>query len=76
MLKIKDFEKNIPIIQDKYELETEADCDYEMGIDWAMSFKDGVFIDLYNGKIFGVDASDLDLLYDLIQDGLVEKVEK
>ena len=77
MLKIKDKEKLQEII-DKYDLEYEADSDYWEGYNYAVYFKDGIFIDVTNEdnlEIFGVDNSKLDLLYDLIKDGLVEKVD-
>ena len=75
MLKI-DKEKLQEIIK-KYDLEYEADRDYWEGINYAMYYKDGVFIDVTNEdniKIYGLYCSNLDLLYDLIKDGLVEKV--
>ena len=78
MLKIKDKEKLHEIIK-KYDLEYESDSDYWEGYNYAMYFKDGVFIDVTNEDnitIYGVDCSNLDLLYDLIKDGLVEKVEE
>lgn len=77
MLKI-DKEKLQEIIE-KYDLEYEADSDYWEGINYAMYFKDGVFIDVTNEDnitIHGIDCSELDLLYDLIKDGLVEKVDQ
>ena len=78
MLKIKDKNK-VDEIVDKYNMEYEADSDYESGWCYATYFKDGVFIDVTdeeNITLHGVDASNLDLLYDLIKDGLVEKVEE
>jgi hypothetical protein len=77
MLKIKDKEKLQEIIK-KYDLEYEADSDYWEVYNYAMYYKDGIFIDVTNEdnlEIYGVDNSKLDLLYDLIKDGLVEKVE-
>ena len=76
MLKIKDKEKMREIIT-KYDLEYDADSDYESGWHYATYSKDGVFIDVTNEDniiIYGIDASNLDILYDLIKDGLVEKV--
>lgn len=77
MLKIKDKEKIKEVIE-KYDLEYEADSDYESGWHYATYSKGGVFIDVTyddNLTIYGIDASELDLLYDLINDGLVEKVQ-
>ena len=77
MLKIKDKEKLHKIIE-KYDLEYDADSDYESGWCYATYSKDGVFIDVTdeeNITLYGIDASNLDLLYDLIKDGLVEKVD-
>lgn len=78
MLKIKDKEKLNKILE-KYDLEYEADSDYEMSWYYAIYFKDGVFIDVTdenNIVVCGIDNSKLDLLYDLIQDELVEKVQE
>lgn len=38
--------------------------------------KGGVFISERNKEIYGVDVSNLDLLYDLIKADLVEKVDE
>lgn len=76
MLKIKD---NIDLkeLDEKYNLETEIiDGDYEYDVPGDIEhFKDGVFISELNKKIYGIDVSDLDLLYDLIKADLVEKVD-
>ena len=79
MLKIKDYkrdEEKFDELVKKYGLDTEADSDYESGWSYYVAFDDGVFIDYYKGEIYGIDHSSLDLLYDLIKDGLVEKVHK
>lgn len=50
---------------------------YECGISYAIYCKDGITIDVSdedNIKIYGIDCSDLDILYDLIKADLVEKV--
>lgn len=60
-------------IQQKYNLEIEADCDCLEGWSYALAYKGGVFIDLSTGYIEGIEASDLTLLYDLIKDGVVKK---
>ena len=77
MLKIKDnvdFEKIIK----KYNLNYEADSDYEAGWHYA-SYDDGnIFFDVSDNKnvfICGQDNTRLDLLYDLIRADLVEKVD-
>lgn len=78
MLKIKDKEKLNEIIE-KYDLEYDADSDYESGWCYAEYFKDGTFIDVTdenNIAIHGIDSSNLDLLYDLIKADLVEKIEE
>ena len=77
MLKIEDKEKLQEIIK-KYDLEYEADCDYEGGWHYAVYYKGGVFIDVWdeeNIRVYGIDDSDLDLLYDLTKDGVVKKVK-
>ena len=74
-LKIKD---NIDLkeLKIKYGLAYDSDSDYECGWSYETLDKDGVFIDLKNRQIYGIDATSLVLLYDLIQAGLVEKVEE
>ena len=78
MLKIIDKEKLHEIIE-KYDLEYDADSDYESGWRYATYSKGGVFIDVTdeeNITLYGIDASNLDLLYDLTKDGIVKKVEE
>ena len=79
MLKIKDYkepnEERFNELVKKYNLETYADSDCESDWSYYIGFDGGVFIDYYNGEINGIDCSNLDLLYDLIKDGLVEKVQ-
>lgn len=83
MLKIKDNNKFGKIIG-KYNLEWDADSDYESGINYAVYIKDGVVFDVNNCTedlkegtiyIYGIDDSKLDLLYDLIKADMVEKVD-
>ena len=85
MLKIKDNDKFYNEIIGKYNLEWDADCDYESGVNYAIYMKDGVVFDVNNctedlkeGTIYinGIDDSDLDILFDLIKADLVEKVEE
>lgn len=73
MLKIKD-NVDLQELKVKYNLVYDSDSDYEGGWSYETLYKDGVFIDLLDGQINGIDNSTLDLLYDLIQAGLVEKV--
>lgn len=77
MLKIKD---NVDLKElDKiYDLDTEIiDGDYESSVPGDIEHsKSGVFISERNKEIYGVDVSNLDLLYDLIKADLVEKVEE
>ena len=73
MLKIKD-NVNLKELQDKYNLAYDNDGDYEGGWSYETLDKDGVFIDLWDRKINGIDNSSLILLYDLIKADLVEKV--
>lgn len=84
MLKITDNSKFYKEIIDKYNLEYDADSDYESGYSYAIYMKDGVVFDVSNcsedfekGTIYigGIDSTELDLLYDLIEAGLVKKVE-
>ena len=78
MLKIKkdvDIEK-LATKYDMYEEFYEYDYDYSNDGDIILEKDDsGVFIDKRRKEIYGVDNSKLDLLYDLIKDGLVEKVD-
>ena len=77
MLRVKDKDKLREILE-KYDLEYDADSDYEMGWHYAEYYKDGVFIDVTDEEnivIHGIDASDLTLLYDLIKDDLIEKID-
>ena len=62
-------------LEDKYNLDYNSDSDYEGGWSYESLDKDGVFIDLWDRKITGIDATSLELLYDLIKDGFVEKVD-
>lgn len=77
MLKIKNKNKINEIVK-KYNMEYDADSDYESGMNYAVYYEDGVFIDVTdedNIKIYGIDSSSLDILYDLIKADLIEKVE-
>lgn len=74
MLKIKD-NVDLQELKIKYELAYDNDSDYEGGWTYETLDRDGVFIDLWNRQINGIDATSLEVLYDLIQAGLVEKVE-
>lgn len=74
MLKIKD-NVDLKELQDKYNLSYDSDSDYEGGWSYETLDKDGVFIDLWDRQINGIDATSLELLYDLIKADLVEKVE-
>lgn len=74
MLKIKD-NVDLKELQNKYNLEYDSDGDYESGWSYETLDKDGVFIDLWDRQINGIDATSLDLLYDLIKADLVEKVD-
>ena len=73
MLKIKD-NVDLKELQDKYDLKYDSDSDYEGGWSYETLDKDGVFIDLWDRQINGIDATSLELLYDLIKADLVEKV--
>lgn len=73
MLKIKD-NVNLKELENKYNLSYDSDNDYENGWSYETLDKDGVFIDLWNRQINGIDATSLELLYDLIKADLVEKV--
>ena len=85
MLKIKDNSK-FPEIIKKYNLEWDADDDYEMGVHYAIYMKAGVvfdvshtaYDDITDGVIYieGIDGTQLDILYDLIKADLVEKVDE
>lgn len=84
MLKIKDNDKFYNEIIGKYNLEWDADSDYESGLNYAIYMKDGVVFDVSNctedlseGTIYinGLDDTNLDLLYDLTKADLVEKVD-
>lgn len=78
MLKLNDNSKLQQIVN-KYDLNYDADCDYEAGINYAC-YDDGNIVfdvsDNENVYIYGIDNINLDLLYDLIKADLVEKVEK
>ncbi len=85
MLKIKDNDKFYNEIISKYNLEWDADSDYESGTHYAIYMKHGVVFDvsdctedLKEGTIYisGIENSELDILYDLIKADLVEKGEK
>lgn len=84
MLKIKDNSKFYEEVIDKYELEYDADSDYESGWSYAIYMKEGVVFDVGNcsedgeqGTIYikGLEGTKLDILYDLIKANLIEKVE-
>lgn len=84
MLKIKDNSKFFEEVIEKYNPEYDADSDYESGWSYAIYVKDGVVFDVSNcsedveqGTIYiqGLEGTELDILYDLIKDGIVEKVE-
>ena len=74
MLKIKD-NVDLKELEDKYNLDYNSDSDYEGGWSYESLDKDGVFIDLWDRKITGIDATSLEVLYDLIKADLVEKVD-
>lgn len=74
MLKIKD-NVDLKQLENKYNLAYDNDSDYEGGWSYETLDRDGVFIDLWDRQINGIDATSLELLYDLIKDGLVEKVD-
>ena len=74
MLKVKD-NVDLKELQNKYNLEYDSDSDFEGGWSYETLDKDGVFIDLWDRQINGIDATSLDLLYDLIKADLVEKVD-
>lgn len=74
MLKVKD-NVDLKELQNKYNLEYDNDSDFEGGWSYETLDKDGVFIDLWDRQINGIDATSLDLLYDLIKADLVEKVD-
>ena len=90
MLKIKDNSKLKDIIK-KYNFEYDADSDYEGGWYYAIYMKDRIVFDVTEAiyennyetefdkqntvKIYGIDNSKLDILYDLIKADLVEKVD-
>lgn len=73
VLKIKN-NVDLEELKNKYNLAYDSDSDYEGGWSYETLDKDGVFIDLWDRQINGIDATSLELLYDLIKDGLVEKV--
>lgn len=73
MLKIKD-NVNLKELENKYNLSYDHDSDYESGWSYETLDKDGVFIDLWDRKIIGIEGDSLELLYDLIKADLVEKV--
>ena len=84
MLKMKDNKKFIEEVVDKYNLEYDADSDYESGYNYAIYMKQGVVFDVsdcseddYEGTIYieEIDGTELDLLYDLIKADLVEKID-
>ena len=74
MLKIKN-SVDLKELKNKYNLEYDNDSDFEGGWSYETLDKDGVYIDLWNRQINGIDATSLDLLYDLIKADLVEKVD-
>ena len=74
MLKVKD-NVDLKELQNKYNLEYDNDSDFEGGWSYETLDKDGVFIDLWDRQISGIDATSLDLLYNLIKADLIEKVD-
>lgn len=77
MLKIKD-NVDLKEIVKKYNLDYEIiDGDYESCVPGDIEYfdKSEVFISENTKRIYGIDCSSLDLLYDLIKANLVEKVE-
>ncbi len=77
MLKIKD-SVELDDLMEQYNLDTEIiEGDYESSIlgDIELFNNDGVFISTRTKKVYGIDCSKLDLLYDLIKADLVEKVD-
>ena len=76
MLKIKD-NVDMEELKNKYNLYEEFyeyDYDYSNDGDIILEHKySAVFIDKFRREIFGIDNSNLDLLYDLIMDGVVKK---
>ena len=77
MLKIKD-NVDLDKLESKYKLSHEfIDDDYDITLNVDLVYdRDGVFISGNTKEIYGRDNDSLDLLYDLIQAGLVEKVEE
>lgn len=75
MLKVKD-NVDLKELQNKYNLEYDSDSDFEGSWSYETLDKDGVFIDLWDRQINGIDATSLDLLYDLIKADLIEKVDE
>ena len=76
MLKIKD-NVNIDDILEMSDFTYEADSSYEEGWCYAQYCDGNIVLDVTDNetiKIKGIDETNLDLLYDLIQAGLVEKV--
>lgn len=76
-LKIKDF-SYLDELKERFDLDEEIiEGDYEYGVCGDIEYsKDGVFISLRNRKIYGIDCSNLILLYDLIKANVVEIVEE
>lgn len=76
MLKIKD-NVDLKELDKKYNLDIETvEGDWEMGISGDYEHNDGhVFISEERRIVYGIDFSNLDLVYDLIKDDLIEKVE-
>lgn len=75
MLKIRD-DVDLKELEYKYNLAYDSDNDYEGGWTYETLDRDGVFIDLWNRQINGIDATSLELLYDLIKANLVVKVDE
>lgn len=77
MLKIKD-NVDLKELREKYNLLEEFIYDDYFGDSYNYSeyFKNDVFINTDNKKIYGIEGGNLDILYDLIKADLVEKVEE
>lgn len=76
MLKIKD-SIDLKELDEQFNLDIETiDGDYESNYGGDIEHsKGGVFISEVSKEIYGIDCSNLDLLYDLIKADMVEKVK-
>jgi len=74
-LKLKD-DIDLKELDNKFNLDYEIiESDYEYGCSGDIEHsKGGVFISEKNKEIYGIDCSDLSLLFDLISANLVEKI--